>query len=217
MLPNFVLISNFKGLREDERTQKCLPNDDILKLPPKLKINKTNGDNKDLENNVEANGHENKKSGKTKDEDKQCSKEKQTEIRDKILSENKQTKCQAAAAPHCDLNQKNFDEFRHYENWSPRIPSLENICQKYDEPGESVPLSNSDAGDNLNHDALLLKMKQKMKNLIDEQFTNDYKVVLNNVQGAEIESKFSYFAPSSDLQKFRNFVEEFDSVNCLIR
>ena len=131
---------------------------------------------------------------------------------DKILSESKQTKCQ----PSADPNSQNSDDCRLYENWSPRLPSLENICQKYDRSGDSIPLSHGDAH-NLNHDALLLKMKQKMKDLIEEQFHVDYKIVMNNMQGAEIESKFSYFASNTDLQKFRNFVEEFDSVSCLIR
>ena len=113
------------------------------------------------------------------------------------------------------VNQKNFDDYRLYENWSPRIPSLENICHKYDKSraGPDDLSSNYDS----NRDQLLIKMKEKMKVLVDHQFNIDYEILINNVKGTDIENKLNNFASQSEMEKFRQFIEEFDAVNCLIR
>ena len=60
-------------------------------------------------------------------------------------------------------------------------------------------------------------MKEKLKVLTDQQFKIDYKIVLNNVKGSELENKFGYYASISEVEKFRLYIDEFDSVNCLIR
>ena len=145
----------------------------------------------------------------------------------KIISDEKQTGCQNDDLHSNVSKQINSDDSRVYENWSPRLPSLENICQNvdgltladvsdskdsnlYDRPGSREKYD-------ANREELLDKMKEKMKVLIDHQFNVDYKIVMNNVRGTEIESRFSCHASAAEMEKFRLFVEEFDSVHCLIR
>lgn len=41
--------------------------------------------------------------------------------------------------------------------------------------------------------------------------------MINNVKGTDIENKLNNFASQSEMEKFRQFIEEFDAVNCLIR
>ena len=109
---------------------------------------------------------------------------------------------------------KNVDDHITYENWSPRMPSLENICQKYDDKADIFdPLNAHHHRDQ----KLLIKMREKMKFLTDQQFNIDYKIVLNDMRGKDIENKLGKFASERELEKFRIYVEEFDSVNCLIR
>lgn len=102
---------------------------------------------------------------------------------------------------------------------------MENICQKFDgqlhlgnlsesetdaQPGQPHYSSDPDTD-------LIKKMKEKLKLLTDHQFSIDYKIVLNNVKGTDIENKFRVHASASEIEKFKLYVEEFDSVNSLIR
>ena len=156
-------------------------------------------------------------------QDKHSNIEKQSlkKTEEKCLSDDKQTRSRLsndlragdAADPHQSYF-KQFDDQIMYENWSPRMPSLENICQKYQDKVEKFdPLNYDHQRDQL----LLVKMREKMKFLIDQQFNIDYKIVLNDIRGKDIENKLGMFASERELEKFRIYVDEFDSVNCLIR
>ena len=90
---------------------------------------------------------------------------------------------------------------------------MENICQKYDQFEDKTNDNQEDAS----RDQLLHKMKEKMKLLVDQQFNVDYEILMNNVKATEIENKLNNFASHVEIEKFRLFVDEFDSVNCLIR
>ena len=114
----------------------------------------------------------------------------------------------------CQSYLKNVDDHITYENWSPRMPSLENICQKYDDKADIFDPLNAD---HHRDQKLLMKMREKMKFLTDQQFNIDYKIVLNDMRGKDIENKLGKFASERELEKYRIYVEEFDSVNCLIR
>ena len=189
------------------------------------------------DNSINSNEPDNSKSGKksvektssawstTKSQDKHSSREKQSlkKTEEKSVSDEKQTR----NLPSNDLKDgkisspdpyqpylKNFDDHIMYENWSPRMPSLENICPKYDYKADIFDPLNSD---HLRDQQLLIKMREKMKFLIDQQFNVDYKIVLNDMRGKDIENKLGNIASEKELEKFRIYVEEFDSVNCLIR
>ena len=157
-------------------------------------------------------------------QDKHSIKEKQSpkKSEEKCLSDEKQTRnvsndLKAGKFPSPDCHQsylRNLDDHITYENWSPRMPSLENICQKYDDKADIFDPLNSDHHRN---QKLLIKMKEKMKFLLDQQFNVDYKIVLNDMRGKDIDNKLGKFASERELEKFRIYVEEFHSVNCLIR
>ena len=104
---------------------------------------------------------------------------------------------------------------------------MENICQKFDgqlhtgilsesesETGQGQPHYVSDPDIDLN---LIQKMKEKLKLLTDHQFSVDYKILLNNVKGTDIENRFRPHASATEVEKYKLYVDEFDSVNCLIR
>ena len=161
----------------------------------------------------------------TKSQDKHSNIEKQSlkKTEEKSVSDEKQTR----NLPSNDLKDgkisspdpyqpylKNFDDHIMYENWSPRMPSLENICPKYDDKADIFDPLNSD---HQRDQQLLIKMREKMKFLIDQQFNVDYKIVLNDMRGKDIENKLGSMASEKELEKFRIYVEEFDSVHCLIR
>ena len=102
---------------------------------------------------------------------------------------------------------------------------MENICQKFDGQLHLGNLSESETDpqpgrphydSDLDTD-LLQKMKEKLKLLTDHQFSIDYKIVLNNVKGTDIENKFRVRASATEIEKFKLYVDEFDSVNSLIR
>ena len=189
------------------------------------------------DNTINSNESDNFKSGKksvektssawspTKSQDKHSNIEKQSlkKTEEKSVSDEKQTR----NLPSNDLKDgkisspdpyqpylKNFDDHIMYENWSPRMPSLENICPKYDDKADIFDPLNSD---HQRDQQLLIKMREKMKFLIDQQFNVDYKIVLNDMRGKDIENKLGSTASEKELEKFRIYVEEFDSVNCLIR
>ena len=186
---------------------------------------------------INPNGSDNLKSDKncaeksnsafsnTKSQDKHSNIEKQSLkiTEEKSLSDEKQTR----NLPSNDLKDgkfsspdpyqpylKNFDDHIMYENWSPRMPSLENICPKYDDKADIFDPLNSD---HQRDQQLLIKMREKMKFLIDQQFNVDYKIVLNDMRGKDIENKLGSTASEKEMEKFRIYVEEFDSVNCLLR
>ena len=186
---------------------------------------------------INPNGSDNLKSDKncaeksnsalsnTKSQDKHSNIEKQSlkKTEEKSLSDEKQTR----NLPSNDLKDgkfsspdpyqpylKNFDDHIMYENWSPRMPSLENICPKYDDKADIFDPLNSD---HQRDQQLLIKMREKMKFLIDQQFNVDYKIVLNDMRGKDIENKLGSTASEKEMEKFRIYVEEFDSVNCLLR
>ena len=189
------------------------------------------------DNIINSNDSDNFKSGKKsvektcsawstkKGQDKHSNIEKQSlkKTEEKSVSDEKQTR----NLPSNDLKDgkisspdpyqpylKNFDDHIMYENWSPRMPSLENICPKYDDKADIFDPLNSD---HQRDQQLLIKMREKMKFLIDQQFNVDYKIVLNDMRGKDIENKLGSIASEKELEKFRIYVEEFDSVNCLIR
>ena len=213
-----VTISEGQNHEKEKSKESKLPqllNDDIKiqtakvkKIEPKMGVrNLFNSGKYEQEKKIE-------KSISSKNLYKHLSKEQQnSEQEDKTLSDEKQTIHQSDSKAK---NQNNFDDTRLYENWSiaaaAGIPSLENICQKYDKP-EECSISSADS----NQDELLHKMKEKLKVLTDQQFKIDYKIVLNNVKGTELENKFGYHASISEVEKFRLYIDEFDSVNCLIR
>ena len=91
----------------------------------------------------------------TKSQDKHSNIEKQSlkKTEEKSVSDEKQTR----NLPSNDLKGgkisspdpyqpylKNFDDHIMYENWSPRMPSLENICPKYDDKADIFDPLNSD-------------------------------------------------------------------------
>ena len=167
-----------------------------------------------------------KKESENTSQNKHSNVEKQSlrKTQERSLSDEKQTKARqsndpgAGQFPSPDPYQSylnNFDDHIMYENWSPRMPSLENICQKYDDKVDTFDPLN--AADHHRDQKLLIKMREKMKFLTDQQFNIDYKIVLNDMRGKDIENKLGKFASERELENFRIYVEEFDSVNCLIR
>jgi len=202
-----------QGIRRKESKLPQPLNDDIKIQTKVKKLDKKDYENYSISNAPINNGSV---SCKQKTSEEHLRKEKQNVKKegDKKLSDDKQTKCQLEMGSNT-VNQKNFDDYRLYENWSPRIPSLENICHKYDKSraGPDDLSSNYDS----NRDQLLIKMKEKMKVLVDHQFNIDYEILINNVKGTDIENKLNNFASQSEMEKFRQFIEEFDAVNCLIR